>query len=1496
MRLLGTLYFALFVASAYGVSFTYNSFTPGDPNLQLNGQSSIGGGRLILQPSTTGTFGSTFYKTSVPLQGATFTTSFAFRMINPGGISDEDGRGADGIVFCVNTVANNVGGNGGGMGFAGIPRSVGVEFDSWNNGPGLGDPNGNHMGIDINGNVASIVTYTVSTASLGRLNNGATWYAWVVYNGNTRNLKAYINNNPNRPNSPQIDHNIDLVNVLQLNNAFVGFSAATGSAYNQHEIMSWYFNSDLDSDFDGIWDTIDNCPFTANANQVDSDGDGKGDACDNCPFLNNPSQTDSDADGRGNGCDNCPTASNFDQTDSDGDGLGNVCDNCDFTSNPGQADSDFDGVGDACDNCVSTANSGQSNIDGDARGDACDNCPTVGNNDQADSDGDGKGNACDNCPSTSNANQADADGDGRGDVCDNCPTSSNNNQADTDGDGKGNACDNCPNVANAGQSNGDHDSFGDACDNCPTIPNDQSDSDGDGFGNACDNCPSTSNANQADSDSDGVGNVCDNCPNRANTNQDDHDGDGVGDACDNCPTISNPTQADTDGDGIGNACDSCNDTTRLDNDSDGFENACDNCPNVANSNQADADADKVGNVCDNCPSVANTNQADSDSDGVGNACDNCPSTSNANQADADGDGKGDVCDNCPAASNADQADADGDGKGNACDNCPRVSNANQADGDSDGVGNVCDNCPTTANTNQADSDEDGVGDSCDNCPTKSNPAQEDLDGDGVGDVCDNCMYTANPSQADTDGDLFGDACDPLVCMADCSTNPATALEFVAIPALANDGCGSSGGHAFYSDFSANPPSGFGESTWVFTTPDGLSSGRLLMTGRNSGDYATLSGRLVGTRNRLNGFDVTVQLKKITRPGGYHTKSELNGACNGVQTLINNWDFYVLREDVDSYMVGRDNYAGLNVTLALETSNMYSALYGAGASEKNLRWGISAWIYYSALKYDNALWPAGLPNRPRISINNAGRMKDGDININLNPLCGTCKLGCTSCCGNGVVEPGEDCDGGECCQSNCTFAGSERLCRAANGECDVAEYCSGASKHCPVDGFAPSTQVCKEKIGFCDVRIDNFCPGDGPKCYGPPSIQLDQVLVPWENFNVISFYDYKAGSGDVEGRLAVKRNMVLSSGFSIGYKTDTTANGHDNWVPFGLVVGHNASWDSGSLWPDGSGVPNASPQEEAFVGQSFDTKDYLLMRWGSRSTVIGDKDADFESGRRYFEYLQYVFAGKPVNSQVELKWGDGLFITCDNYADEFIYVQVDDVMFSSTRWYSLENCNIASNFVITITGTGNVLFQGGRFPGVIERLIYNVVGAGRTLNITTGIAGNILAPDNNFEQPNGVTQGLVVVGDVRSVVQANKPNCRTFDPVIILSYTDGEITPSKKRQSESRIPVPSFGGFIVGDEITIGSETVTVVRAIIENDQSFLIVEPALTGTYGTNTKISTTVVDLTIERPPIVFQDFGTTGESAMPTDVAGGDDSENSSVLVQASWMLIAALCVFFF
>ena len=68
--------------------------------LPLNGASAVVGNVLRLTPSSPFVSGSTFSTNTVSLTSdSSFSNFFTFRMSNTGGISDEDGQGADGIVF-----------------------------------------------------------------------------------------------------------------------------------------------------------------------------------------------------------------------------------------------------------------------------------------------------------------------------------------------------------------------------------------------------------------------------------------------------------------------------------------------------------------------------------------------------------------------------------------------------------------------------------------------------------------------------------------------------------------------------------------------------------------------------------------------------------------------------------------------------------------------------------------------------------------------------------------------------------------------------------------------------------------------------------------------------------------------------------------------------------------------------------------------------------------------------------------------------------------------------------------------------------------------------------------------------------------------------------------------------------------------------------------------------------------------------------------------------
>ena len=171
--------------------------------------------------------------------------------------------------------------------------------------------------------------------------------------------------------------------------------------------------------FDEIFDKGGDV-FTPLPQREDMDGDDIGDVCDPCPH-----DADNDADGDGvcGDVDNCPTTANPDQLDSDGDGWGDICDNCPTVSHPNLTDTDGDSLGDVCDNCPDVANPDQEDIDGDGTGDVCD----------TDIDGDSLSNEDDNCPVNHNSDQIDSDSDSVGDVCDACPDTAPGAEVDSSG-------------------------------------------------------------------------------------------------------------------------------------------------------------------------------------------------------------------------------------------------------------------------------------------------------------------------------------------------------------------------------------------------------------------------------------------------------------------------------------------------------------------------------------------------------------------------------------------------------------------------------------------------------------------------------------------------------------------------------------------------------------------------------------------------------------------------------------------------------------------------------------------------------------------------------------------------------------------------------------------------------------------------------------------------------------------------------------------------------
>ncbi|CAO2578798.1 Disintegrin and metalloproteinase domain-containing protein 33 [Lemmus lemmus] len=115
------------------------------------------------------------------------------------------------------------------------------------------------------------------------------------------------------------------------------------------------------------------------------------------------------------------------------------------------------------------------------------------------------------------------------------------------------------------------------------------------------------------------------------------------------------------------------------------------------------------------------------------------------------------------------------------------------------------------------------------------------------------------------------------------------------------------------------------------------------------------------------------------------------------------------------------------------------------------------------------------------------------------------------CGNGFVEAGEECDcgsdqvrsaqtpvahncslraGAQCahgdCCAQCMLKPAGTPCRPAASDCDLPEFCTGASPHCPADIYLLDGSPCAKGRGYC---LDGWCPTLEQQCqqlWGPGS--------------------------------------------------------------------------------------------------------------------------------------------------------------------------------------------------------------------------------------------------------------------------------------------------------------------------------------------------------------------------------------------------------------------------
>jgi len=320
----------------------------------------------------------------------------------------------------------------------------------------------------------------------------------------------------------------------------------------------------------------------------------------------------------------------------------------------------------------------------------------------------------------------------------------------------------------------------------------------------------------------------------------------------------------------------------------------------------------------------------------------------------------------------------------------------------------------------------------------------------------------------------------------------------------------------------------------------------------------------------------------------------------------------------------------------------------------------------------------------------------------------------------------------------------------------------------------------------------ICPYYETQCPGLSStssllIPLQNQVVSFRDFDVVAFGNLYSQSGDVEGRLAVQGNLDVTS-FGIGFEL-WTINGPDNQLPYSLVVGGDASYGSGQVWPFGNNIDkNPAAKEDIFVGGNFNAPQYLMdRRSGSCGANTGCLNTWFNGAKNCYTGFSDGFAASQTNVVASILYG-GLRLSCSTTLANRYVVNVQDTLFNQANYYFLDGCNFHAEWVINIVGNGPVRFTGGSFPSVAGGVIFNVPGTGRILEVSAiGLNAHLLAPNNDLNQTNSVIVGKVVVRNYINLNQVNRPCPNKAETPVTLSVVAA---------NQQNFPEETQGGLVV----------------------------------------------------------------------------------------------------
>ncbi|XP_030743283.2 disintegrin and metalloproteinase domain-containing protein 1a-like, partial [Echinops telfairi] len=244
---------------------------------------------------------------------------------------------------------------------------------------------------------------------------------------------------------------------------------------------------------------------------------------------------------------------------------------------------------------------------------------------------------------------------------------------------------------------------------------------------------------------------------------------------------------------------------------------------------------------------------------------------------------------------------------------------------------------------------------------------------------------------------------------------------------------------------------------------------------NEGDLMEVPGDLEGTLRNFNSWRRQKLLGRVKHdvahmivghhPGQIMGQAYLSGACSsGFAAAVASFH----HEDVFLFAALMVHELGHNLGIehdhpACICKEKYFCLMHANITKESGFSDCSSYSFYQFLHEHKGMC---LFNKPRHrvrtrrnavcgnGVREASEECDCGPNCDSNPCCDvTCRL-----------KPGAQCNGRLCC-ADCLHRRKGYICRSAQDECDLPEYCHGDSGECPADTYKQDGTPC-QRINYC----------------------------------------------------------------------------------------------------------------------------------------------------------------------------------------------------------------------------------------------------------------------------------------------------------------------------------------------------------------------------------------------------------------------------------------------